>query len=79
MLQIANVVDLENVAPTMSGSGRLRCKILRRNLLVVVVFLAGCLDRMHDDNLAEIQSQGSGARVFKADEIDAFLKFMEAK
>ena len=37
------------------------------------------LDQMHDDNLAEIQSQGSGARVFKADEIDAFLKFMEAK
>ena len=37
------------------------------------------LDQMHDDNLAEIQSQGSGARVFKADELDAFLKFMEAK
>ena len=37
------------------------------------------LDQMHDDNLAEIQSQGSGARVFKADEIDAFLKLMEAK
>ena len=37
------------------------------------------LDQMHDDNLIEIQSQGSGARVFKADEIDAFLKFMEAK
>ena len=37
------------------------------------------LDQMHDDNLAEIQSQGSGARIFKADELDAFLKFMEAK
>ena len=43
MLQIANVIDLENVAPTMSGRGRLRCKILSRNLLAVVVFLAGCL------------------------------------
>ena len=34
------------------------------------------LDQMHDDNLAEIQSQGSGARVFKADELDGFLSFI---
>ena len=37
------------------------------------------LDQMHDDNLTEIQSQGLGARIFKADGLDAFLKFMEAK
>ena len=37
------------------------------------------LDQMHNDNLAEIQSQGSGARVFRADELDAFSKFMETK
>ena len=34
------------------------------------------LDQMHDDNLAEIESQGSGARVFEADELTAFLRFM---
>lgn len=34
------------------------------------------LDQMHDDNLAEIQSQGSGARVFKASELNDFLSFI---
>ena len=37
------------------------------------------LDQMHDDNLSEIESQGSGARVFKADDLEAFLKFMDVR
>lgn len=35
------------------------------------------LDCMHDDNLSEIESQGSGARVFAADERDAFRRFLQ--
>lgn len=34
------------------------------------------LDQIHDDNLAEIQSQGSGARVFGPEELDAFRAFI---
>lgn len=34
------------------------------------------LDCMHDDNLSEIESQGAGARVFAADELDGFLRFV---
>ena len=34
------------------------------------------LDQTHDDNLAEIESQGSGARVFGPDELDAFRLFI---
>jgi alpha-galactosidase len=34
------------------------------------------LDCMHDDNLSEIESQGAGARVFAADELDGFLSFL---
>lgn len=34
------------------------------------------LDQIHDDNLTEIQSQGSGARVFGANELDAFRAFI---
>ena len=34
------------------------------------------LDQLHDDNLAEIQSQGTGARVFGAGELEVFLGFM---
>ena len=34
------------------------------------------LDQIHEDNLAEIESQGSGARVFGPEELDAFRSFV---
>ncbi len=59
----------------VTGKGSL-CRYHGRPTANLVYHYPDRLDRIHDDNLAEIESQGQGARVFASTELKEFLCFM---
>jgi len=58
-----------------AGAGSL-CRYHGRPTANLVYRYPDRLDQQHDDNLAEIESQGSGARVFAAADTEAFRAFI---